>query len=126
MNKSGAVPLMRQMDTTADALEKANASIRLERKHPLTIRWMHWANFPVPFIMIWSGTLIYRSGSDNVYHHPHRIYRIGVVHLTLIRFFPRCFYQKLNVPYHVTKGLGYHFFCMWIFALNSTAHGLYT
>ena len=24
-----------------------NAGIRLERKHPLAIRWMHWINFPV-------------------------------------------------------------------------------
>ena len=34
-------------------------SIRLEKKHPLAIRWMHWVNFPVLFTMIWSGLLIY-------------------------------------------------------------------
>ena len=32
--------------------------IRLDRKHPLAIRWMHWVNFPVLFTMIWSGILI--------------------------------------------------------------------
>jgi hypothetical protein len=26
-------------------------TLRLERKHPLAIRWMHWINFPVLFIM---------------------------------------------------------------------------
>jgi thiosulfate reductase cytochrome b subunit len=125
MNSSGSVPLARQMDTTTDALEKATASIRLERKHPLAIRWMHWVNFPVLFIMIWSGILIYWKDSDNAYQHPHRIYRIGIGHLTLIRLFPEWFYQKLNVPYQVTKGLGYHFFFMWIFALNGIAYVLY-
>jgi thiosulfate reductase cytochrome b subunit len=126
MKNSGSVPLARQMDTTTDSPEKANASIRLELKHPLAIRWMHWVNFPVLFIMIWSGILIYWNDSDNSYHHPHRIYRIGIGHLTLIRLFPEWFYQKLNVPYHVTKGLGFHFFFMWIFALNGIAYVLYT
>ena len=32
-----------------------------EKKHPLAIRWFHWVNFPVLFIMIWSGLLIYRA-----------------------------------------------------------------
>jgi DMSO/TMAO reductase YedYZ molybdopterin-dependent catalytic subunit len=30
-------------------------TLRLERKHPLAIRWMHWINFPLLFIMILSG-----------------------------------------------------------------------
>jgi thiosulfate reductase cytochrome b subunit len=99
-------------------------SIRLERKHPLAIRWMHWINFPVLFTMIWSGILIYWNDSDNAYQHPHAIYRIGLGKLTLIRFFPDWFYQRLLVPYHVTQGLGYHFFFMWIFALNGIAYVL--
>src|ERR1051326_664357 len=32
---------------------------RLEKKHPLAIRWFHWINFPILFVMIWSGLLIY-------------------------------------------------------------------
>lgn len=31
---------------------------RLEKKHPLAVRWLHWINFPLLF-MIWSGILIY-------------------------------------------------------------------
>ena len=101
-------------------------SIRLEKKHPLAIRWMHWINFPVLFTMIWSGLLIYWNDSDNAYQHPHRVYRIGFGKLTLFRFFPDWFYKVLHVPYHVTEGLGYHFFFMWIFALNGIAWVLYT
>jgi thiosulfate reductase cytochrome b subunit len=96
------------------------ATIKLERKHPLAIRWMHWINFPVLFTMIWSGLLIYWNDSDNAYRHPHEVYRIGVGPLTLVRMFPDWFYTNRfwDVRYHVTEGLGYHFFFVWIFAIN--------
>lgn len=100
--------------------------IRLEKKHPLAIRWMHWINFPVLFTMIWSGMLIYWNDSDNAYRHPHAIYRVGVGPFTLIRFFPDWFWKAMNVPYHVTQGLGYHFFFMWIFAINGFFYVLFT
>ncbi len=87
---------------------------------------MHWVNFPVLFIMIWSGLLIYWNDSDNAYRHPHAVYRIGLGELTLLRFFPEWFYKLVNAPYHVTQGLGNHFFFMWIFALNGLAYVLYT
>lgn len=103
-----------------------SASIRLERKHPLAIRWMHWVNFPVLFTMIWSGILIYWNDSDNAYQHPHRVYRIGVGKWTLFRFFPDWFYNLLHVPYHVTLGLSYHFFFMWVFACTGVAWVIYT
>ena len=32
---------------------------QLVQKHPLAIRWFHWINFPLLFLMIWSGVLIY-------------------------------------------------------------------
>ena len=101
------------------------ATLRLERKHPLAICWMHWVNFPVLFTMIWSGLLIYWNDSDNAFRHAHEVYRVGVGDWTLFRFFPDWFYKALNVPYHVTTGLGYHFFFMWIFALNGIAYVLF-
>ena len=42
---------------------ESQPSIRLAEKHPLAIRWMHWINFPLLFIMIWSGLLIYWADS---------------------------------------------------------------
>jgi thiosulfate reductase cytochrome b subunit len=101
-------------------------SIRLDKKHPLAIRWMHWVNFPVLFTMIWSGLLIYWNDSDNAYHHPHAVYRVGLGPITLFRFFPHWFWKAMNAPYHVTQGLGYHFFFMWIFAINGFFYVLYT
>jgi thiosulfate reductase cytochrome b subunit len=96
--------------------------LRLDRKHPLAIRWMHWINFPILSIMIWSGLLIYWNASDNAYKHPHAIYRIGVGKITLVRFFPDWFWKAISAPFHVTQGLGHHFFYMWIFAANGIAY----
>ena len=107
------------------AAPPAQPSIVLEKKHPLAIRWMHWINFPVLFTMIWSGILIYWNDSDNAYRHPHEVYRVGLGTWTIFRFFPPWFYKAIDAPYHVTKALGYHFFFMWIFALNGIVYVLY-
>ena len=109
----------------AGDLDDAQPILVLEKKHPLAIRWMHWINFPVLFTMIWSGILIYWNDSDNAYQHPHEVYRVGIGSLTLFRFFPQWFYKQIDAPYHVTKALGYHFFFMWIFALNGIAYAAY-
>jgi thiosulfate reductase cytochrome b subunit len=105
----------------------AKATIRLEEKHPLAIRWMHWINFPVLFTMIWSGLLIYWNDSDNAYQHPHEVYRVGIGPLTLFHLFPAWFYTNKfwDLRYHVTEGLGYHFFFMWIFAINGLCYVTY-
>jgi len=109
----------------AEELESAEPVLLLEKKHPLAIRWMHWINFPVLFTMIWSGILIYWNDSDNAYRHPHEVYRIGIGPLTIFRFFPVGFYKFIDAPYHVTKALGYHFFFMWIFAINGLLYAMY-
>jgi thiosulfate reductase cytochrome b subunit len=120
-------PLLNETDLVArDDKAPQPATIRLERKHLPAIRWMHWINFPVLFTMIWSGIYIYWNDSDNAYRHPHQVYRIGIGHFTLLRFFPEWLYTRLDVRYHVTQGLGYHFFFMWIFAINGIAYVLYT
>jgi thiosulfate reductase cytochrome b subunit len=110
---------------TEQETRKPEATIRLEKKHPLAIRWMHWVNFPVLFTMIWSGLLIYWNDSDNAYQHPHAVYRVGVGSLTLVRMFPPWFWKAINAPYRVTEGLGYHFFFMWLFAINGILYVAY-
>jgi thiosulfate reductase cytochrome b subunit len=105
--------------------QRPQVPLRLDRKHPLAIRWMHWVNFPVLFLMIWSGLLIYWNDTDNAYKHPHEIYRVGIGKLTLFHLFPDWFWKAMNAPYHVTKGLGNHFFFMWIFAANGIAYVLF-
>jgi thiosulfate reductase cytochrome b subunit len=120
-----STPVPLPVAAALDARKPAVATIRLEKKHPLAIRWMHWVNFPVLFTMIWSGLLIYWNDSDNAYQHPHAVYRVGVGSLTLIRLFPPWFWKAINAPYRVTEGLGYHFFFMWLFAINGILYVTY-
>jgi len=104
----------------------AVASIRMEKKHPLAIRWMHWINFPVLATMIWSGLLIYWDDSDITMTNHSQVYRIGIGSWTLFRFFPQWFWHWYNGAYRITVGLGYHFFFMWFFVLNGLVYVLYT
>jgi hypothetical protein len=77
-------------------------TLKLVKKHPRAIRWMHWINFPVLTIMIWSGLLIYWGDSIPPYQHPHEVYRVGIGSWTLFRFFPEWFWKLLNAPYQIT------------------------
>jgi thiosulfate reductase cytochrome b subunit len=116
----------------------AVAGIRMENKHPLAIRWMHWINFPVLATMIWSGLLIYWGDSKIDGSHLGEVYRLGLGKLTLFRFFPEWFWTWFPVSlqfwkpgwhgaaYNITMGLGYHFFFMWFFMLNGLAYVIYT
>lgn len=114
-------------DHNPDEVKKVppHAALRLERKHPLAICWMHWVNFPVLFIMILSGIRIYWNTTDNAHLHPHAVYRIGIGSFTLMRLFPPSVWKALDIPWHVTQGLGDHFFFMWIFAINGIAYVLF-
>jgi thiosulfate reductase cytochrome b subunit len=117
------------VSTTASLQKSAGtqpAHLRLERKHPLAIRWMHWINFPVLLIMILSGMRIYWNTTDNAHLHPHSVYRIGFGSYTVLRIFPEPVWNALHIPWHVTQGLGDHFFFMWIFAINGIAYVFYT
>jgi thiosulfate reductase cytochrome b subunit len=101
-------------------------TVKVEYKHSLATRWMHWINFPLLFVMIYSGILIYWADSQHEGLNSHRVYRVGVGNWTLFRFFPRWFYDGLHLKYQLAQGLAYHFFFMWFFALNGIAYVLYT
>src|SRR5919112_6491946 len=89
----------------------------LKKKHPLAVRWFHWINFPVLFLMIWSGLLIYWANA---------VYRIGLGSHTLFTFFPERFFEALGIPYNLAKGMSLHFFFMWLFAINGLLYVAYT
>ena len=90
---------------------------RLQKKHPRAIRWMHWINFPVLSLMIWSGLLIYWANS---------VFSISVGGHTLFRFFPDRFFNVLGVNHRLAEGMSLHFFFMWIFAINGLLYVSYT
>jgi hypothetical protein len=101
-------------------------TVTIEPKHSLAIRWMHWINFPLLALMIYSGLLIYWADSQHEGLNAHRVYRVGFGSWTLFRLFPPWFYNNLHLKFQLAKGLGYHFFFMWFFALNGIAYVLYT
>jgi thiosulfate reductase cytochrome b subunit len=80
---------------------------RLEKKHPLAIRWFHWLNFPLLAVMIWSGTLIYWA------------------HDAYIKI-PEAVADRLHIGFRLAEGMAWHFTFAWLFALNGLAYVLYT
>ena len=96
---------------------KRTMSKQLEYKHPLATRWMHWINFPVLAMMVWSGLLIYWANA---------VYAINVFGTEYFHFFPAWFYDALGIPFRLAEGIQLHFFFMWLFALNGVAYVLYT
>ncbi|HEY0373128.1 MAG TPA: cytochrome b/b6 domain-containing protein [Thermoanaerobaculia bacterium] len=83
--------------------------MRLERKHPLAIRWFHWINFPLLALMIWSGVLIYWAYPDYA----------GVK-------LPQTAWRALHVNNRLAEGMALHFFLMWLFGVNGVLYVLYT
>lgn len=90
---------------------------RIRKKHPLAIRWFHWVNFPVLAVMIWSGLQIYWAND---------VYKIQIGGKDLIHFFPDSFYDALNLPYHLSEGMAWHFVFMWFFFVNGFLYVVYT
>ncbi len=90
---------------------------KIEKKHPRAIRWFHWLNFPLLFLMIWSGLLIYWAND---------VYRVGYGELTFFKFFPEKFYKFFSLDRRLAEGMAWHFFLMWFFAINGILYVLYT
>lgn len=87
--------------------EAQTPTIQIEEKHPLIVRMTHWLNFPVLFVMMWSGLLIYWA---NDAYWPH---------------LPASFYEKIGVNSRLGEGMAYHFAFMWVFAINSLIYLVY-
>jgi thiosulfate reductase cytochrome b subunit len=90
---------------------------QLEKKHPLAVRWLHWVNFPLLTMMIWSGLLIYWANP---------VYGIRLFGYELFAFFPAWFNEMLGIPFRLAEGIQLHFFFMWLFTVNGVIYVIYT
>jgi len=90
---------------------------KLEKKHLLAVRWFHWINFPILFLMIWSGILIYWANP---------VYSIRIFGYELFHFFPQAFYETLGIPFRLADGISMHFLFMWFFTINGLLYVSYT
>jgi thiosulfate reductase cytochrome b subunit len=68
---------------------------------------MHWLNFPLVLIMVWSGAMIYWA--NRAYWPP----------------LPDSFFKMLGLEARLAEGMAYHFVFMWIFAVNGFAYAIY-
>ena len=91
--------------------------LEMRSKHPLAIRWCHWVNFPLLALMVWSGLWIYWAND---------VYRLGLGPFTLFRFFPEGFYRTFGLSHQLARGMAWHFFFMWFFAINGVVYVTYT
>ena len=89
---------------------------KIIKKHPLATRWLHWLNFPLLAVMIWSGMLIYWAND---------VYKLGWGDRTVLKFFPDSFNKALNIPYRLAEGMSLHFVFMWLFAINGIIYFFY-
>lgn len=78
---------------------------------------MHWINFPLLAMMVWSGILIYWANP---------VYSIRLFGYEFFHFFPQWFYDTLGIPFRLAEGLQLHFFFMWFFAVNGVVYIIYT
>lgn len=84
--------------------------------HPRAIRWLHWINFPLLAVMIWSGLRIYWAED---------VYAIGIGSWEWFAFFPEIVYEKLDLDRHLARGMAFHFAFGWLFVINGLAYAIY-
>ncbi len=85
-------------------------------KHPRAIRWLHWINFPLLAVMIWSGLRIYWAED---------VYAFGFGSWQWFAFFPDVVYEKLDLDRHLARGMAFHFSFAWLFVINGLAYAVY-
>jgi thiosulfate reductase cytochrome b subunit len=101
--------------TTADLAEEPVEQIA-RLKHPRAIRWLHWVNFPLLAVMIWSGLRIYWAEDT---------YAFGIGGWQWFAFFPDAVYDKLDLDRHLARGMAFHFAFGWLFVINGLAYVIY-
>jgi len=84
--------------------------------HPRAIRWLHWINFPLLAVMMWSGLRIYWAED---------VYALGIGDWQWFAFFPEVVYEKLDLNRHLARGMAFHFAFGWLFVINGVIYATY-
>ena len=77
---------------------------------------MHWINFPLLLVMVWSGLRIYWAND---------VYGAGVGGWEWFAFFPDGFYAALGLERRLARGIAFHLNFGWFFALNGLVYVAY-
>ena len=54
------------------------------------------------------------------------VYKIQVGSTLIFKFFPKGFYEALHIPFHLAKGMSFHFAFAWLFIINGILYVAYT
>ena len=84
--------------------------------HPRAIRWLHWINFPLLLIMIWSGLRIYWAED---------VYAFGIGSWQWFACFPDAVYETLGLDRRLARGMAFHFAFGWLFVVNGAIYAIY-
>ncbi|WP_083914716.1 cytochrome b/b6 domain-containing protein [Ilumatobacter nonamiensis] len=104
-------------DTTAD-LGGSGHEIVAKKKHSLALRWMHWLNFPLLMIMMYSGMRIYWADLQDPYV-------FGIAGWQIFEFWPDGVNSALQFERKLAAGIAFHLNFGWFFVLNGVAYVLY-
>ena len=114
---------------TADETRPEHVGVLTHRRGS---RWMHWINFPLIVIMVYSGLRIYKAED---------VYAFGILGWEWFKFFPESrigvgigswewfdfqFYESLQFERRLARGLAFHFNFAWLFTINGFAYAIYT
>ena len=92
-----------------------NVEYVAQKKHSLALRWMHWLNFPLLMIMMYSGMRIYWSDLQEPY-------AIGIGGWQLFEFWPDGVNSALQLERKLAKGIAFHLTFGWFFVINGIAY----
>jgi thiosulfate reductase cytochrome b subunit len=104
------------MSTDAQPIAEPAAEPVARLKHPRAIRWLHWINFPLLFVMIWSGLRIYWAED---------VYAFGIGSWQWFAFFPEAIYENLDLERRLARGMAFHFAFGWLFVINGVIYSIY-
>jgi thiosulfate reductase cytochrome b subunit len=86
-----------------------------QKKHSLALRWMHWINFPVLMVMMYSGMRIYWSDLRDPY-------AFGIGGWQIFEFWPDSVNSGLQLERKLAKGIAFHLNFGWFFVINGLAY----
>lgn len=110
----------------------------LKKTHSLALRWFHWLNALVLFIMIWSGILLYWANKDGeVKLFGHQVIPDKLLSPHAPSWIPHWFPTDIGVTdgppfralwsfdHRLAEGQAWHFTFMWLFILNGLIYVCY-
>ena len=101
-----------------DAGSEGDVSVVAQKKHSLALRWMHWLNFPLLMIMMYSGMRIYWADLRDPY-------AFGIGGWQVFEFWPDGVNSGLQLERKLAKGIAFHLSFGWFFVINGLAYAVY-